>query len=131
MTTPDGTQSTHLWRVRTALYVPKYTPTPPGGGLPDKLELHSRLPEQGRKYGDIVVAVRKPMPDYPNPTSGGNPQLEHVEVVADVPAGSDAHSAIERLASGFVALVDLIAFEMGTPLGVGPMSVTDITSPSP
>ena len=55
--------------------------------MPDKLEIHSRLlPEQGRKYGDIVVAVRKPIPDHPNPTSGGNPQLEHVEVVADVPA---------------------------------------------
>ena len=62
----------------------KYAPTPADGGLPQTLEFHSRLPEQARKYGDIAVAVRKPA--HRNPLYGANPQVGHVELVADVPA---------------------------------------------
>ena len=85
MMTPDSGHDTHIWRVRTVLLVPKYTPTPADGGLPQTLEFRSRLLEQARRYGNIAVAVRKPA-DH-NPIYGANPQVERVELVADVPAG--------------------------------------------
>ncbi len=118
-----------LWRVTTALIVPTQAPMAPDGGLPQKLEFHSRMPEQTQVYGDITIAIRKPREADYSQLYGNNPQNEVVELVADVPAGSEVMSAIEKLAPMLESLVDLISFEMGASLGLGQMTVTDITPP--
>lgn len=87
------------------------------------------MPVQARKYGDITVAIRKPGDSGLVQIYGDNPQIELVQLVADVPAGSEAISAIEKLGPTFETLIDLMTFEMGTPLGAGQMNATDITPP--
>jgi hypothetical protein len=122
-----------IWRVNAVLLVPKYAPMAPDGGFPEQLEFQSRMPEQARTYGDITVAIRKlddeSYKNYSAVYVGNNPEVEPVQLLADVRAGSDETSALERLGPTFETLIDLLAFEMGTPLGVGQMNVTDITPP--
>jgi hypothetical protein len=120
----------HVWRVTAALLVPTHTPMAPEGGLPERLEFRSRMPEQARGYGDVTVAIRKPDEGTYAALYSTNPQLEVLELVADLPAGSEAIAAIEKLAPTFEILIDLLTFEMGTPLGVGQMTVTEITPPA-
>jgi hypothetical protein len=91
--------------------------------------LRRRMPEQARKYGDITVAVTKLVDARNSQLYGDNPQIECVELIADIPAGNEAFSAVEKLAPVLETLVDLMSFEMGTPLGLGQMNVIDITPP--
>jgi hypothetical protein len=86
------------------------------------------MPEQARRYGDITVAVTK-LVDARSQLYDDNPQIECVELIADVPAGNEAFSAVEKLAPVLETLVDLMSFEMATPLGLGQMNVIDITPP--
>jgi hypothetical protein len=126
----DPQPTTNIWRVSTTLLAPTYVPANPQGGLPERLKFESRMPEQTTVYGDIPVAIIKPRDGRPPlPPYSQNPQIECVELVADVPAGNDAFSAIERLAPVMGSLVDLMSFDMGTSLGIGPMDALDITPP--
>jgi hypothetical protein len=118
-----------LWRIRTVLLVPMYTLSGTDGGLPETLEFESRLPEQAKAYGDVTVAIQQPVDDKLAGLYGDNPQVETVWLVADVPAGDEPFSAVEKLAPIFEELIDLLMFEMGSRLGIGQMDVTDITPP--
>lgn len=123
----------HIWRVRTLLVVPKYRAGNPVPVVGEPVELLSRLPEQARRYGDIPVAVQ-------NRTDGGPPftspadmqaflQTARVDLVADVPAGAEPHSAIEQFTPVFETLIDLMAFEMAAAPAVGQVDIIDITPP--
>jgi hypothetical protein len=126
----DAQPATHVWRVSTTLFAPTYVPANPQSGPPEHLKFESRMPEQAAVYGDISVAITK-LREGSSPPSlyGDNPQVECVKLVADVPANSDAFSAVERLAPVLGSLVDLMSFEMSASLGVGPMDAVDITPP--
>lgn len=117
--------STRQWRVSVALFVPKHVEMPAGGGLPSNLVFQSRMPEQAKELGDISFAVRKGR--YSDLSS--DPQLEVVELVADVSAGTDPYAAIKKLGPAVEVLVDLVSFEMGVALTVGPTMATDVTPP--
>lgn len=131
----DGAGATagRVWRVTTLLQVPKSSPMAPGGGLPEQLVFESRMPEQARRYDDIAVAVRvisdeAVLASYAE-MYGANPQLELLNLVADVPGGPDPMSALEKFAPVFEAVLDLMIFDMATPMGVGAMHVMDVTPP--
>lgn len=118
-----------LWRIKTLLFVPKYCPTSADGDLPEQLAFHSRMPEQARDYGDITIAIEKPVDEQIAETLGQNPHVELVSLVADVRAGDDASSAVKKLAPSFEVLVDFMTFDMGAQLELGPMEIRDITPP--
>jgi hypothetical protein len=127
--TPDSGDDRHIWRVTTVLLLPKYGPVPIEGGSPQQYELRSRLPEQARRYGDIAVAVRKRADAGPPFNSAADMQTDRVDLVADVPAGAEPHSAIERFTPVVETLIDLMAFEMGIVPRLGQVEITDITPP--
>jgi hypothetical protein len=118
-----------VWRIRTVLLSPTYSLAGLDGGLPEGLEFQSRMPEQTKVYGDITVATQKLVDGKLAELYGGNPQIELVRLAADVPAGQEVFSAVEKLAPVFEELLDLLMFDMGCQLGVGQMDVTDITPP--
>lgn len=114
-----------LWRVSSVLYVPTSVPTAPGGGPPTHLTFESRMPEQAMQFAAITIAIRKGRYD----AHSGDPQIEAVELVADVPADADAWSAIRRLGPTVEAVVDRMSFEMATRLVIGPTTAVDVTPP--
>lgn len=125
----DSGAQGRLWRVTAVLAVPKHAPAAPGGALPERLEFYSRLAEQTRTYGDITVAIRKTTAEAYASLYGNNPQVELLHFVADVPTDGDDMAALEKLGPVFEATVDLMSFEMGAGLGVGQLTVVDISPP--
>ncbi|WP_447707368.1 hypothetical protein [Mycobacterium sp. C31M] len=97
--------------------------------MPETIVFQSRLPAQLKVYGDIKVAIRKPSLEIPHPALGPNPRIEHIELVADVPADGDDHMAVDRFAPVFVAAVDLLSFQMATTIYSGQMEIFDVTPP--
>jgi hypothetical protein len=129
MTPVSSSSAGTLWRICIALFVPKYAPTAADGGPAAQLSFNSRIDEQSRQYGDILVAIRKPSDGRYVAMYGDNPQIEVVELIADVPAGPDTAVAIEKFGPVFATLIDLMSFEMATTLGLGGMTIVDITPP--
>lgn len=127
--TPDSGHDGHIWRVETLLVVPKYRTGNAVPAVGEPVEFRSRLPEQARRYGDIAVAVRKRPGTGPPFTSVAHLQTAQVDLVADVPASAEPHSAIERFTPVFETLIDLMAFEMAAVPRVGQVEITDITPP--
>lgn len=127
---PDAAASSEpgLWRVSTVLLVPMYFQPTPDGRFPNPLTFYSRLNEQAKRYGATTVAIRKPTDRNYKELYGSNPQVELVELVADIP-GDDMTTAVETFGPTFGTLIDLMSFEMGVTFGVGQMTVTDITPP--
>lgn len=132
---PAATSSEHrapderVWRMRIALLVPKYAPAS-ASGPPATLEFHSRIGESARKYGDVALAIRKSDDGHFAAMYGTDPQVEVVELVADVPARTEIASAVAKLAPVFGAVIDLLSFDMASAVGIGYMTVTDITPPA-
>lgn len=114
-----------LWRISSVLYVPTSVPTAPGGGLPSQLTFESRMPEQAMQFGDTTVAIRKGRHD----AQSTDPQVEAVELVAEVPADAEAWSAIRKLGPTIEAVIDRMSFEMATRLVIGPTTAVDVTPP--
>lgn len=120
---------TRIWRVRTLLVVPKYRTGSPVPAVGETVELRSRLHEQARRYGDIAVAIQERAGAGPPFTSVADLQTAQVDLVADVPADAEPHSAIERFTPIFETLIDLMAFEMAAVPAVGQVDMIDITPP--
>ena len=128
---PPGTAASSepgLWRVSAVLLVPMYFQPTPDGRFPNPLEFYSRMNEQAKRYGETTIAIRKQTNKGYDKLYGGNPQVEIVELVADIP-GAEMITAVEAFGPTLGTLIDLMSFEMGTTLGVGQMTVTDITPP--
>jgi len=118
-----------VWRVKVLLGVPTTVLMPSGGGLPSQLLFQSRIDEQARRYGDVVVAIRKvPPPGIVPPGHQADPRVEWMHLVADIPA-ADSSSAIVKLSVLAEPILDLMSFEMGTALGLAQTDVLDITPP--
>jgi hypothetical protein len=83
------------------------------------------MPAQTTQFGDITVAIRKERYD----AQSSDPQIETVELVADVPAEAEAWSAISKLGPTIESIVDRMSFEMATRLIIGPTNAVDITPP--
>lgn len=120
---------THVWRIRLAVYVSKYSVSAPDGGIAQVADLRSRMPDQAMQYGDITVAIRKPSMEIPHRVFGKDPRIEQIELAADVPAGGEPSDAIHRFAPVSTAVTDLMSFTMGVALYAGQVMVTDITPP--
>ena len=120
---------TRIWRVRTELLLPKYGPVPIEGGPPGQYELRGRLPEQARSFGawpSVCENGRTPAPLFDRVA---DLQTDRVDLVADVPAGAEPHSAIDLFTPVFESLIDLIAFEMAAVPAIGQVDIIDITRP--
>jgi hypothetical protein len=127
--TPPCPNENRKWRVRTALLVPKYFHARPDGGFPDTLEFHSRINEQAKRYGDIAVAISKRTDGHYDALYGNDPQVEIVEIVAEVP-GDDMTTGLETYGPIFGAVLDLMSFHMGVVLIGGATTITDVTLPA-
>ena len=118
-----------LWRVKVLLGVPTTVLMPSGGGLPSQLLFQSRIEEQARRYGEVVVAIRKvPPPGIVPPGQQADPRVEWMHLVADVPA-ADSSSAIVKLSVLVEPILDLMSFEMGAALALAQTEVLEITPP--
>ncbi len=99
-------------------------------GPPDKplerLEYPSRIEAESRTYGDIVVAIRKDR-DLSAHAKGLN--TEAIELVADVPDADDPESALVAAAPILESVIELLSFQLGEPILVGSVTVTDATPP--
>ena len=77
----------------------------------------------------MAVGVRKRADAGPPFNSVADLQTDRVDLVADVPAGAEPHSAIELFTPVFESLIDLIAFEMAAVPAIGQVDIIDITRP--
>lgn len=90
------------------------------------IRLDSRVQEQARTYDDVIVAIRKP-DQYAQ--MGKDAQVEVVELVADLVAGDDPGSAVEKAGPLLEKVVELLSFEVGVAIGMGQADVVDATPP--
>ena len=121
-------RSQRRWRVRVLFGAPTAVPMPPGGGPPAQLTFQSRVPDQARKYGDVVVVIRAARSAALPPGVAPNPQLALCYLIADV-AADDPHEAVVVLGSTVEPIIDLMSFEMGAAIPLGQTEVVDITEP--
>jgi hypothetical protein len=116
------------WRLRTTLVVPTTVPIPPGGGMPQTLQFISRVPDQARDYSGRRVRLKSADGSPEAQMYAGNPQVKLVDLLTEV-EGDDAWSAIRSFGPTFESILDLMAFQMGTPIGVGQSYLVDVTPP--
>lgn len=119
-----------IWRLRTTFIVPTSVPHPPGGGLPQTLQFQSRVPDQVRDYGAYRVKLRSADDSPEAALYSQTPQIALVDLLTDVEAeNEDARSAASAFGSTLEAIVDLMTFEMGSPIGIGQTDLIDVTPP--
>jgi hypothetical protein len=123
----SSSATTRLWRVRALIFGPAHFTPAPDGGLPEQLEFHSRLPPQAREYEGIPVAIQELPEDFAKAYETP-PGIEPVYLVADLEA-ADVNEATEKAGPVFEAITDLMSFDMGAPLPIGQVDVSDITPP--
>jgi hypothetical protein len=118
------------WRLRTTLIVPTLVLAPPEGGLPKTLQFQSRVLDQVREYGAYRVKLRNADDSPEAALYSQNPQIALVDLLTDVEAeNDDARSATRAFGSTLEAIVDLMTFEMGSPVGIGTTDLIDVTPP--
>lgn len=123
----SSSATTRLWRVRALIFGPAHFTPAPDGGLPEQLEFHSRLPPQAREYEGMPVAIQEVPEDFAK-ANETPPGIKPVYLVADLEAG-DVNEATEKAGPVFEAITDLMSFDMGAPLPIGQVEVSDITPP--
>lgn len=115
------------WRIKVVLSVPRgFVAAGPPDNPMERLEYPSRIEAEARAYGDIVVAIRKDR-DLSEHAKGLN--TEAIELVADVPDANGPESALFAGAPILESVVELLSFELGEPVLVGSVTVTDATPP--
>jgi hypothetical protein len=107
---------------------PTTVPMSPGGEMPTQLRFESRIPDQSRRYGDVVVLIQASPPMPLPPGTVPNPQIALCNLIADV-AADDPHGAVVALGATIESIMDLMSFEMGTSITLGQTEVVDITDP--
>jgi hypothetical protein len=118
-----------MWRLRATLIVPASVLLPPGGGLPQTLQFQSRVPEQVRDYGTYRVALRSADDSPEAAMYSQQPGITLVDLLTDVTSDEDAWSAVGAFGPTLEAIVDLMTFEMGSPIYVGQTDLIDVTPP--
>jgi|SRR6187549_1100336 len=123
----SSSPAARLWRVRALIFGPAYFTPAPDGGLPEQLEFHSRLPPQAREYQGIPVAIQELPEDFAK-ANATPPGIKPVYFVADLEA-ADVDEAAAKVGPVFEAITDLMSFDMGAPLTIGQVEISDITPP--
>ena len=59
---------------------------------------------------------------------GNNPQVKLVDLLADI-EGEDGRSAVRTFGPTLESIVDLMSFQMGTPIEIGQSDIVDVTPP--